>query len=1138
MDKVVENRALKRAERSRVLKYSDPSLEKVDEYDYSPLKDMKRRIRLLRLVSSGLENPIIDCELFEVEFNENNEPFRVQDFEDNDSITAQKPVEYEALSWCWGTEEPEYAIRIREGVEQYKLQAKRQLVLALKYLRRNHKDRILWIDGICIDQEDSNERNHQVQMMSMIYNRAKKVCVWLGEDDDNSTMAIRFISEQIMHLDRFDSICKDEANTDNWQALLALMQRPWFRRRWVVQEIALARKAKIYCGQDKIPWKDFAIAVELFVEVESATHRLSEVIQKDERFYHVPGWFEYVSELGASLLVGATGKIFRTAETRDEDGSKREKVRSLIQASRQSRREDGPSGPPFVRQETIGAAHHDLVAAQVGEEAKTLGVGRPDETDRSRHASSSEAESEGDPTDHLGQRGLLSLEYLVSTLSTFEATEPRDAIYSLLAIARDTSPIAEANTFRSDESKDSLILETLSSFLERKPYRVDYSRPYSDVCKDFISFCISRSKALDPSRALDILCRPWALPPPRASIKALETRKRKKVEKKADSDKKEHKQEKRKGIYHGDTRIPLWVPRKEPCTRKQLSEYTQDLDDSEIGPNILKYFPRTPIMGKTKYVNASDEAVKDIPLPTWVASIEGAPFGHFQHPGMHTMRTGRKNADSLVGLPQDGHRNYSAAQTQKPEDNDFKLRFRKRPVLGHYSLYVRGFILDQVDEVTAPAYGGNIPKVWTTVGGWKDVSKDPPDDFLRTLVADRGKGNRNPPYYYAKACRESIAKGSIESGRVNTEALINSEKNSIITEFCRRVQEVIWNRRLIRTVKGTLGLAHEQVEAGDLICIIYGCSVPVILRRKYKADAVIVAIDSGAKQKPHHQNRPSMARSIDKNMNEVQELDKSMTDDVLKNAVDAMERLKALGEMSQLDLRAAAEDGHPPSETEGALVAGNSTQTALVTQPNVDWQVRFQSAKEDALRAWEALLPRLKEGVPEKITGEPIVSVPDSLEAAQAKIMDDKLKDELLEDQVERLKDCVHSLESRLIQRARYRYLIEHGFTCRNTVFNGPEYLGYVQKATKIVNDHLAQMKKMKLDWELGEREAKDNLAKLSIQLKKKDEKEEEPSGEQFEDSHYYYHVMGESYIHGMMDGEAIREKFSQKIQLRTFELR
>jgi len=312
------NRKLSREERSKVLKFNDKTLERLEEYEFTPLKDQKRRIRLLRLISSGLENPLIDCELFEVEFNDKYIPTRVHP--EVDSNDQGERVDYEALSWCWGKETLEYAIRIRDEDDvQYKMSAKRELVLALKYLRRPHRDRIIWIDAICIDQANHQERNHQVQMMSMIYTRAEKVCVWLGEDDSDSNMAITFITNEIMHLERFDSICKNKANADKWQALLTLMQRPWFRRRWVVQEIALSRRAKVYCGGDKIPWKDFAVAVELFVEVESATHRLSEVMQKDERFFHVPGWFEYVSQLGASLLVDATGKVFRSTEIgRDE----------------------------------------------------------------------------------------------------------------------------------------------------------------------------------------------------------------------------------------------------------------------------------------------------------------------------------------------------------------------------------------------------------------------------------------------------------------------------------------------------------------------------------------------------------------------------------------------------------------------------------------------------------------------------------------------------------------------------------------------------------------------------------------------------------------------------------------------------
>jgi hypothetical protein len=58
----------------------------------------------------------------------------------------------------------------------------------------------------------------------------------------------------------------------------------------------------IYCGKDEISWNKFPVAVELFVGVETTTHRLSEVMKKDPKYYHVPGWFEYVSALGAAHI--------------------------------------------------------------------------------------------------------------------------------------------------------------------------------------------------------------------------------------------------------------------------------------------------------------------------------------------------------------------------------------------------------------------------------------------------------------------------------------------------------------------------------------------------------------------------------------------------------------------------------------------------------------------------------------------------------------------------------------------------------------------------------------------------------------------------------------------------------------------
>lgn len=235
---------------------------------------------------------------------------------------------------------------------------------------------------------------------------------------------------------------------------------------------------------------------------------------------------------------------------------------------------------------------------------------------------------------------------------------------------------------------------------------------------------------------------------------------------------------------------------------------------------------------RKKGENDTTESSEDIDLPSWVPRAKNAPFEIYRHPGIQINKTGRANADPLVGWPQDGHRNYGAAQTETVKLDC--LRFKKRPDMGHYSLYLAGFKVDEVKEVRDASQGGSIPNSWLELSGWKSpYNGDPPAEFWRTIVADRGFDNRNPPYYHARACRESVKKGGRESGSVNTTALINNEQNSIIAEFCRRVHAVIWGRSLFKTMGGKLGLAKD-VKEGDLVCILHGCTVPVILSQRSK----------------------------------------------------------------------------------------------------------------------------------------------------------------------------------------------------------------------------------------------------------------------------------------------------------------
>jgi len=191
----------------------------------------------------------------------------------------------------------------------------------------------------------------------------------------------------------------------------------------------------------------------------------------------------------------------------------------------------------------------------------------------------------------------------------------------------------------------------------------------------------------------------------------------------------------------------------------------------------------------------------------------------------------RINADHLVGLPSSTQRKYSAAETKGV---DMKvLRFRKRLDAGHFSMYVRGFKSDIIEEVAEVALHGHIPTAWADLAGWdswEDAEGAPPEPFWRTLVANRGSDGRDIPAYYPWACQESFREGGSESGAIVTSALISWGYNSPVAQFCRRVQAVTWNRALVRTGSGAIGLVSRDVQKNDLVCILYGCSVPVILR--------------------------------------------------------------------------------------------------------------------------------------------------------------------------------------------------------------------------------------------------------------------------------------------------------------------
>ncbi|KAI1075687.1 heterokaryon incompatibility protein-domain-containing protein [Whalleya microplaca] len=130
------------------------------------------------------------------------------------------------------------------------------LFCALKALRNTKA--YLWVDAICINQQDNHERSIQVALMGEIFSRASKVYAWLGPEVEISHLAMDFLSHLASSPINNELIVWIRNTTvepqwlPTWEALMKLLNRSWFKRAWIVQEIALARDVLFICGDKRL----------------------------------------------------------------------------------------------------------------------------------------------------------------------------------------------------------------------------------------------------------------------------------------------------------------------------------------------------------------------------------------------------------------------------------------------------------------------------------------------------------------------------------------------------------------------------------------------------------------------------------------------------------------------------------------------------------------------------------------------------------------------------------------------------------------------------------------------------------------------------------------------------------------------
>lgn len=109
--------------------------------------------------------------------------------------------------------------------------------------------KLFWIDAVCINQSDTEERNHQVGLMNTIYVNAAEVFVCLGEDTIDSDMAMTYVANQSGRpLRQRGAGFYPLWSTAQGSALQSLFQRPYWTRIWIIQELLHAEKIQVWCG--------------------------------------------------------------------------------------------------------------------------------------------------------------------------------------------------------------------------------------------------------------------------------------------------------------------------------------------------------------------------------------------------------------------------------------------------------------------------------------------------------------------------------------------------------------------------------------------------------------------------------------------------------------------------------------------------------------------------------------------------------------------------------------------------------------------------------------------------------------------------------------------------------------------------
>ncbi|KAK3382096.1 heterokaryon incompatibility protein-domain-containing protein [Lasiosphaeria ovina] len=291
---------------------------------------------------------------------------------------------YDALSYTWGDPSSPLVFPPEMSMEDAyilcdgkPLAVRPNLASALRALRAPAstpgrlgipRQALIWIDAICINQDDLAERAAQVAMMGDVYGRAETVIVWLGPEDASTDDAMRVLNrlsavpESALAAARDSSLPLDIRNPGvysrqlamdpvpmhEWLGWIAFVERNYFRRAWIIQEVVKARQLVFLCGAHVFSWHVFSAAYSFlhdtrWLEILTPSYLLtylapSEIPERYRRFLDpdrhtvedsamvVRYARQYLAEAGRSIALIECLRLFRSSLCSDP----RDKVFSIL----------------------------------------------------------------------------------------------------------------------------------------------------------------------------------------------------------------------------------------------------------------------------------------------------------------------------------------------------------------------------------------------------------------------------------------------------------------------------------------------------------------------------------------------------------------------------------------------------------------------------------------------------------------------------------------------------------------------------------------------------------------------------------------------------------------------------------------